>query len=221
MDIFNFIFSVNKISLIAFFGTLMILIYEIYLLKKEKNKEIKPNIPQFTSSQYQKPTEQKILTTTESPKQQINKKNPNSIIIITVLVIMLFLFGGMTIYSFFININRVINNKKVTSSNISVNEINSKGIKLFDLQWNEIQPNHWSKIKSGEKIYITVETVDNADIDRARIRINEKQWKIDHITMMFKKEKNAFYKDFTIATGTSRLKIDAELHSTIDGWLGD
>jgi hypothetical protein len=39
--------------------------------------------------------------------------------------------------------------------------------------------------------------------------------------MQYNAEKKMYYKEYVVATGESRLKIDAQLHSATDGWLGD
>ena len=71
------------------------------------------------------------------------------------------------------------------------------------------------------KVYVGIQTIDEADIDRARIKINEKDWNVAHITSQFNKDKKVYYREYTIASGESKLKIDAQLHSETDGWLGD
>lgn len=47
MDVFILLTYINKASLLAFFVTTLIVGYQIYLLKKEKNKEKAPKIPDF------------------------------------------------------------------------------------------------------------------------------------------------------------------------------
>lgn len=47
MNVFTFLSYVNKVSLIAFFVTTLIVGYQIYILKKEKSKEQAPTIPDF------------------------------------------------------------------------------------------------------------------------------------------------------------------------------
>ena len=47
-EVINFFSSVNKISLVSFFITLILLGYQIYLFKKEiKKKKNKINLPDF------------------------------------------------------------------------------------------------------------------------------------------------------------------------------
>lgn len=47
MNVFTFLSYVNKVSLIAFFITTLVVGYQIYILRKEKNKEQAPTIPDF------------------------------------------------------------------------------------------------------------------------------------------------------------------------------
>lgn len=47
MDIFNLLSYINKVSLLAFFVTILVVAYQIYVLKKEKTKEKAPSIPDF------------------------------------------------------------------------------------------------------------------------------------------------------------------------------
>ena len=47
MDVFSLLSYINKVSLIAFFVTTIFVGYQIYILKKEKNKDKTPTIPDF------------------------------------------------------------------------------------------------------------------------------------------------------------------------------
>lgn len=47
MDIFSLLSYINKVSLLAFFVTTLVVGYQIYVLKKEKIKEKNPVIPDF------------------------------------------------------------------------------------------------------------------------------------------------------------------------------
>lgn len=47
MNVFTFLSYVNKVSLIAFFITTLVVGYQVYILKKEKSKEQAPTIPDF------------------------------------------------------------------------------------------------------------------------------------------------------------------------------
>ncbi|PIS16075.1 hypothetical protein COT62_00345, partial [Candidatus Roizmanbacteria bacterium CG09_land_8_20_14_0_10_41_9] len=78
-----------------------------------------------------------------------------------------------------------------------------------------------SKLKGGDRILIGIETIKNVDVDRARIRVNETEWKLNHITLNFDSQKSIYYKEYSISSGAASLKIEAQLHSLKDGWLGD
>lgn len=47
MDVFSLLSYINKVSLLAFFITVLVVGYQIYILKKEKSKEKAPAIPDF------------------------------------------------------------------------------------------------------------------------------------------------------------------------------
>lgn len=47
MNLFALLSYINKVSLIAFFITTAVVVYQIYILKKEKTKEKIPSIPDF------------------------------------------------------------------------------------------------------------------------------------------------------------------------------
>src|SRR3989338_5166014 len=47
MDIFSLLSYINKVSLLAFFVTTLVVGYQVYILKKEKTKEQTPTIPDF------------------------------------------------------------------------------------------------------------------------------------------------------------------------------
>src|SRR3989338_8303978 len=47
MDVFGLLSYINKVSLLAFFITTLVVGYQVYILKKEKTKEQTPAIPDF------------------------------------------------------------------------------------------------------------------------------------------------------------------------------
>lgn len=47
MDVFSLLSYINRVSLLAFFVTTLVVGYQIYILKKEKSKEHAPSIPDF------------------------------------------------------------------------------------------------------------------------------------------------------------------------------
>jgi len=221
--IIDFLLSVNKISLVAFLGVLGFLVYEISLLRNERLKKQKPVLPQFNATSIVNTAvmQQQAAAVVELPKkvEQV-KQTKISPLLIAILILTALFFIGFILYMVFSNTS----NKKVESNTpkIVIQEISSPGLKVFTNAWIEINENETGKIfKSGMKVYVGIQTIDEADIDRARIKINEKDWNVAHITSQFNKDKKVYYREYTIASGESKLKIDAQLHSETDGWLGD
>lgn len=221
--IISFIFSVNKISLVAFVGVLGFLIYEVLLLRKEQLKKQKPLIPQFnTSAVINKTVIQQQAALMATPLKIIQEKRTKaSPTLAIVLIVMILFILAVSMYLMFLT-----NKQKTFQTNepkVIIQEISSPGLKVFSTDWVEITEKS-SGIKlltPGTKVYVGIQTIDEADIDRARIKINENTWNITHITSQFNKDKKVYYREYTIATGESKLKIDAQLHSETDGWLGD
>ena len=221
--IIDFLLSVNKISLVAFLGVLGFLVYQISLLRNERLKKQKPVLPQFNATSIVNTAvmQQQAAAVVELPKkvEQV-KQTKISPLLIAILILTALFFIGFILYMVFSNTS----NKKVESNTpkIVIQEISSPGLKVFTNAWIEINENETGKIfKSGMKVYVGIQTIDEADIDRARIKINEKDWNVAHITSQFNKDKKVYYREYTIASGESKLKIDAQLHSETDGWLGD
>lgn len=221
--IIDFLLSVNKISLVAFLGVLGFLVYEISILRNERLKKQKPVLPQFNTTSIVNTAvmQQQAAAVVELPKkvEQV-KQTKISPLLIAILILTALFFIGFIIYMIFSNTS----NKKVESdtSKIVIQEISSPGLKVFTNAWIEINENETGKmLKPGMKVYIGIQTIDEADIDRARIKINEKDWNVAHITSQFNKDKKVYYREYTVASSESKLKIDAQLHSETDGWLGD
>lgn len=213
MDVLQYIGSINKISLIAFIIVLCFLVYEVYVLKKDSEKKSKPVIPQFNPSI-------KVSSVTLKPeKQEVQKEEKFSTnkIIFIILIVMLILFGGLTVYSM---VNPT-NNAGKNQPQVIINTVSSQGIKLYDQSGKELLAKDLQAIKQGDSLRIGLLTIEGTDIDKARIRINSDLWQVTDITTNFDKTKNIYYIDHLIATGESKLKIDAQLHSTKDGWLGE
>jgi len=206
--------SVNKISLIAFLVVFGFLLYEINLLRNEAKKRQKPLVPKFDPNLKFEPMAEQVV----QDKQVTSLTSINKILIIA-LSLMLFFFGAITVLSV-ISTNKT---KKAVDnqSKIIIQTVTSKGVKIFDKQWNIIDNDKVKSLKPFDEIIIAVETVPEADIDRARIKINEPNWKIDHITTKFNKQYNVYYREYQIASDEYKLKIDAQLHSKQDSWLGD
>src|SRR3989338_6159897 len=71
MDIFSLLSYINKISLLAFFVTTLVVGYQIYVLKKEKTKEQVPSIPDFKD----KGKSKEVVNYTRLPGFLIKKNN--------------------------------------------------------------------------------------------------------------------------------------------------
>lgn len=218
MDFADFLVSLNKVSLIALFVTTGFLSYQIYLLKKETgNKKKKLVIPDFKTTN-STPFPQSMQMVVPEEKKAFSKSSKNPLIIGAILF---FIFGLIFIFG-------LLNSKsesQATNQNLAVtpvlNFVASKGIKIYNQNWAEFSDESLRKIKQGQHIIVSVETVRDSDIDMARIRVNKNTWNQDDITIAFKKEVNVFFKEYIISTEESFLKVEAQLHSKTDGWLGD
>ena len=218
MDIVAVLVSFNKISIIAFFITLGFIIYEIYLFRKETIREKRPNIPKFDEgisvSSIQSPT---LVAKTQ---EMAPVKRANSVPFY-VGVLFLVIFGLISLFGY-LNSKRTAPNEFSPSPTSIITFVSSKGIRIFELEtWKELTDAEISKLKGGDKILIGIETIKNMDVDRARIRVNETEWKLNHITLNFDTKKNVYYNEYSISSGAASLKIEAQLHSQKDGWLGD
>jgi len=94
MDIFSLLSYINKVSLLAFFVTTLVVGYQVYILKKEKTKEQAPSIPDF--KEMGKSNE--VVNYTRLPGF-LTKKNKGSVnysklvfLIISLLTIMVVIF---------------------------------------------------------------------------------------------------------------------------------
>ena len=214
MDIMYFLSSINKLSVIAFLITLGVLVFEVRLLKKERKSRTKPKIPEFRESANLQVTPTANLIT--SKEEKISK--PNNLIII-ILIILMIVFGIATVLGYS-NYNKKNSASKITQTPV-VNFITSKGIKIFDSEFNPISDTYLNQLDPGVTIHIGIETIKGADIDRARIRINENNWQSNHVTVDFIPKYQIYYIKYQVATDESKLNIEAQLHSATDGWLGD
>ena len=94
MDIFSLLSYINKVSLLAFFVTTLVVGYQIYVLKKEKTKEQAPSIPDFKD----KVRSNEAVNYTRLPGSLIKKDNKQAnysklvFLIISLLTIMVVIF---------------------------------------------------------------------------------------------------------------------------------
>lgn len=215
---FDFFVSINKIALFAFFAVFGFLVYEIKKMMEDKKKKEKPVVPQFNNTD-QVRSSVAANSTPLPPITPIKKaeKPGNSVIMIIIGVITLV---GVTILMV-ISYNTNLKKQKVTASVPIIREITSAGLKVYDTNWRDIEKRKNDKAKPGEKLYISIQTIVEADIDRARIKVNTQDWRISDITTLFNSKLKVYYREYIVATGTAQLKIQAQLHSASDGWLGD
>ncbi len=214
MDIVFFLSSFNKISLIAFFVTLGFIFYEINQIKKETVKKSQPVIPDFKENFSPKTNTPKVIVVEENKRFIKPSKTP-----LIIGFFLLIIFGLISVLGFALP-EKMKSSQKAQQQPI-VSFVTSKGIKIFDLNWNELTDEELVKLKGGQRIIIGVDTIKDLDIDRARIKVNDNEWQVDHITLDFKADKNVYYKEYEIGSDESSLKIEAQLHSKTDGWLGE
>jgi len=209
--------SINKLSLFVFFIGLVFFSFELYQLLKEKEKRSKPQIPQFNVKDFDKKN-------VELKKSTVILKKNNIISRLNIHLVLAIILFFMTVFFFILSIISIKTNKNKDNVKTEVvySEIQSKGIKLYSRDFlKELNEQDIARLPANTEIAIGIETIPGSDIDRARIKINEKEWAIKHITTLFDKTKKVFYTNYIIATGESKLSIDAQLHSFADGWLGD
>ena len=214
----DFILSINKIAIVAFCAVFGFLIYEVKKMIDDQKKKEKPVVPQFDDKIQIKPLV--VANSTPLPSSASLKKSErggNPLLLIIIGIVSLGCVVGLIVIYYNINVKKL----KVASSVPIIREITSAGLKVYDSNWKEIANDTSEKAKPGEKLYIGIQTIVEADIDRARIRVNTLDWRISDITTLFNTQRKVYYKEYTIATGTAQLKIEAQLHSGSDGWLGD
>jgi len=220
-EVIIFFSSISKISLISFVITLILLGYQIYLFKKEiKRKKSKLNLPAFREDLETKQKKTSLIIERKNEEKELS----TSSFFLRKSFIILILF----LVSFFVFIFTIIKNKEsqeLPTNHSLTNEeekiILTGKIKIYNEEWQELSDEELKSLKPGQKIVIGVEKVGFSDIDMARIKVNQGTWDEKTITQSFNPEKNVFYREYQIATSDSFLKIEAQLHSKKEGWLGD
>jgi hypothetical protein len=218
MNLIDFIVSINKISLIAFIGTFVFVGYEVYLLQKEKKSKTQPIIPNFNENLVVKnqSTIQALIDNSRTGK--IVKTNP---IILIILLILMLLFGIMSIIGFISVRKNSIENVATPLPTPQVIYKKANGVKIFDQNLNILADKELAGLKPAAKILIGIDKISGTDIDKARIRVNKNLWELSDITEKFDSSRNMFYIEYIVASSESKLKIEAQLHSKTDGWLGN
>ena len=182
-------------------------------------KKEKPMVPQFNNiALIQSPLAVNSTPLPPLAPVKINKKESGPLLMIIIGIVSLIGVTSLIIMSYNTNINK---QRVAANSTPIMKEITSDGLKIYNESWNEIAGNRLDVIQPGKKFYIGIKTIVEADIDRARIKINASAWQISDITTLFNQQLKVYYRDYTVATGTAQLKIDAQLHSASDGWLGE
>ncbi|EKD95474.1 MAG: hypothetical protein ACD_24C00478G0001 [uncultured bacterium] len=217
-----FIKSVSKVAIIAFFLTGFFLIYEFYLLltgEKKSKKTSTLKVPEFSNMNiYHKP---KILTFPVKNNSDKIFKKPN-LTIISFLIIFMFLLGAIILVGVFLN--RPNPSETNNLPNISPSPIDtSSGIFIYNKKWEEINgPSMLSFLKGGDRIFIGVKNISGVEqAAKARIRVNSDHWEIMNETETLNKQFNVFYKEYRVATGETKLRIQAQLYYPKEEWPVD
>lgn len=219
MELLNYLSYVNVLAFLLFLVVAFFLGYEIYLFKKETNREKKlKKIPDFKiekNNYLQLKINQPVVI--EKKEKKIYKKN-NFFAILTLGFFLIFIF----VFLIFDFLNKTqVKHTKAFTPQMKIIPAFSFGIKIYDKNWAEINENNSFKLKEGDKIFIGLMTIDGADIDKARIRVNRSVWLPSDETTRFLPDKKIFYIEYIISSESSELKIEAQLHSKTQGWLGN
>lgn len=215
----DFIISVNKISLIAFLITLGYLFYEFYLFKKEQKKEKIPTIPQFKEGLGPELKTATMMIAKEKEKSTPNKNNR----VLIGLTFLLIFFAVVFLIGFFYKSSPKEQTKGLILPTQTVVEkvVDSSGIYIYDENFKLLEEKDLERLASGSTVIIGIKTIPQSDVDKARIRINKNYWEITDETNKFDTRNQIFYINYKIASNEQKLKIDAQLHSKSEGWLGD
>lgn len=214
MEFINYLSYFNIFAFILFFIITFFLFLQFYLLRKELKLEKKvTKIPDFKEGYSIKPPVESVIIKNKETKFY----RKNRIVVLLITLVFFIILGGFLIYDF-------LNKKTEENKLISIPKIDyiaSSGIKVYNEDWIELSDEEISSLIPGKKIFIGLEKANLADIDKARIRVNRKFWLPEDVVENYNENKKVFYKEYIIATDESILRIEGQLHSKIDGWLGD
>lgn len=218
MDLTIFIKSISKIAIGAFLITVVFIVYEISLFLKQKKKEEKVILPEFkTGKNYSQikaiPVPQNIIK-----EEKLIFKKPNKGVMI-VLVVLFFLFGSLFVTGILMKEKNISQKQKNVPP--TAERVPSAGIKVYNKKWEEIREEELSSIKAGNIILIGIKGILGTDVEKARLRINNDQWGSGDETVKHNDSLNLFYREYQIASGDAQLKIEAQLYSKSEGWLGN
>lgn len=116
MDVFSLLSYINKVSLLAFVITTLVVVYQIYILKKEKTKEKTPSIPDFKERNNLNEVANFTSLPSSLTKKEVKSVNYSKLVflIITLLTLIVIIFVVSLI------------KKKSTTTNQSLNNLPSK-----------------------------------------------------------------------------------------------
>ncbi len=208
--------SVNLVTLVAFFLTLVFIVIEFRLVVKGKTQKNVPNIPQFDPTtptgfgpQAQNVQADSVKAAEEEKKLRLHK------IILPILIVLMIVFGSVTFADIFFGTD------ESPKGTVAVQEVKSDGIKIYTKEWAEIAGNSNQELKAGDMLHVGIGAVSGSDIDMARIKINESSWSDSQNTSIYDKKLNIYYRDYVIKPSDTALDIEAQLHSRAGGWLND
>ncbi len=213
-QLYQFLVSINKMSIVASIGVFAVLVYEILLTRKNKVVE-KIKVPDFSEKIN---SAQKVNLRIKQKKKNISTSNRWVLLFTTILLIFL---GFISVVGLFLSVKL---SKSEKNKNVSekVYYLSSKGIFVFDLNWRKLSESELNKYKN-KVIIISIEVPKKLlkEVDMARIRVNRDDWSMEDITTNFNKEHSVFYRKYKIPAESESLKIYAQLHSRESGWLGN
>lgn len=196
------------ISAVVGFGVLVFLILEIYLfINEKKRRSIK--LPSFQQEKLAK--EQLAKGQVIVDKSTAIKKNN----LVVASLIFVFLISFTTI-AFLVTRNAA---RSSAESSVKIQKVESKGIMLFNDNWQLLTDQDAEQLVAGETIYIGIEKTRDENVTKARIRVNSDQWSSENETIEYNKDFNVFYITYTIKDSDIGLDIQAELYSQVAGWL--
>lgn len=217
MDIVGLLVSFNKISLVALIVIIGFLSYQIYLLKKETdNKKKTLVVPDFKENSSSTPVPSTMVVSQEKKTYTRSSRIP-----IIIGFVLFFIFGLIFIGGLLQSKSQDAAKKQNLDPTPIINFVASRGIKIYNQNWQELSDELIKKMQPGQHIIVGIEGVKDPNVDMARIRINKNKWDQADITIQFNRQINIFFKDYFISTGESFLKVEAQFHSKTDGWLGN
>lgn len=214
MNLLALVDSLNKIGIVFFILTLVALIYEIRLFKKDQGGKVKPTIPEFEESK----TDAHYTPITVQENQEVVKKA--NIIPIVLTGVFLLIFGALSIFGITKSQKKSINTPLIPQIKPQKPQstLKSNGVSIFTDSWSVLADDQIATLPAGTKIYVGIETVKEAAVKKARIRVNEIQWKPEHETGDFNSERNVYYIPYTIQGTEQKILVEAQLQDKNGNW---